>query len=295
MTEVALGVPVFKRTERLESLLESVPEYINTVYIADDGNISDRRHVYNKNFDFYLKVLELEYDSGLGKKRAEIVNALEEPYLLVVDSDHIIPQNASILRDQLESNQDLGGISGVLNEYGSLRAGAHNLYEESGYLKRDIRGTPDQIDTSIYPLYKFDFIPNVAVFRSECLQDYYWDPEYVIGKDHVDFYVGHLRNSGWKFAVNPCVVFDHYPGGSENYLQNRQQTEKHHKSEQYFLDKWGYNGIIRIQHRWIDSYSAEQEFAGLLHSGLRMTLRQLPNSMSMRLINIINRFSKYDL
>lgn len=109
---IALGVPVFQRTEKLRQLLNSVdPEFVDTVYVADNGKTETRQELYGESFGFELNALDVEYDSGLGNCRRSIVEALTEDYLFVVDSDHVMPANADTLVRQLESRRDLGGIS----------------------------------------------------------------------------------------------------------------------------------------------------------------------------------------
>lgn len=295
MPEIALGTAVFKRTEKLEKLLESLPSFIDTVYVADDGHTEERQHLYDREYEFSLELLDLNYDAGLGTKRRRITEASDEPFLFIVDSDHQVPANADILVEQLREMPSLGGICGVFGEYGAIRAGSHNLYEEGNYLVRDIRESATPITAAGQTLYTFDSIPNAAVFRTECLEDYTWDSEYVIGGEHVDFYVGHLRQTEWKFAINPRVIFEHEPGGSDDYILHRSSDTRLAASEEYFLEKWGYDGIVNIQNRWLNSYDPSRETTQVIRPILGFALRRLPPSTGSRIVNGINRFTRYNL
>lgn len=247
----ALGVTVFKRTEKLRELLDSVPPVVDTVYVADDGETSDRSHLYTRSYDFDLELIDLDYDAGLGRGREAITDALEEEYLLVVDSDQLVPNNVEVLVDQLEVDQNLGGVGGLFLEHGTLTGMCHDIYEDDGLLVRDTERGKDVRTVAGAPLLDFDFIPNAAVFRRDCLEDYTWDPAYRIGKEHLDFYVGHHLKTDWTFGVNPRVLFPHDPGGSTDFVQTRHDPSRLLESKRYFLDKWEYRQILR-QRYWLD-------------------------------------------
>lgn len=246
MDDVALGVKVFSRVNKLENLLDSVEESdINTVYVADDGEMTDeKRKLYSRSFDFDLNLIDLEYDAGLGYGRAEIVKQLDAEYLLIVDSDHTVPENVNVLRTILENNSQIGGVSGLIFERGHLRGACNDLFEHDDVLVRDVNEEKRTYYQDGVPFLYFDFIPNAALFRRDCLEDYCWDREYVIGSEHIDFYVGHMKTTDWRFATCPAVVFDHYPGGSSGYLLARQNAAKLRRSREYFIRKWGYKATV---------------------------------------------------
>lgn len=248
---LALGVTVFKRTEKLRALLDSVPSIVDRVYVADDGKTDDRHDIYDGEYEFDLDVIDLEYDAGLGRGREAITDALSEEYLLVVDSDQKVPDNVSILLEQLETDSDLGAVGGLFLEHGTLTGMCHDIFEEDGLLIRDApRGKPVR-NVAGAPLVEFDFIPNAAVFRKECLDEYTWDPAYRIGKEHLDFYVGHRKQTDWRFGVCPRVLFPHDPGGSADFVATRHDPSRLLKSKAHFLEKWGYRQVLRRRY-WLD-------------------------------------------
>lgn len=264
MVDVALGTKVFTRTEKLRSLLQTVEQTdIGRVYVADDGEQTpEKTALYECDYDFELRIIDLEYDAGLGKGRKEIVDHLEdETYLLIVDTDHEIPPNVSVLVDQLEAQPSVGGIAGniVEPERGRMFQSAKDLAEEGNVLVRSADLEPKAIeDVAGYPFVPFQFIPNAAMFRTACLEDYCWDPNYVIGKEHIDFYVGHWKQTDWQFGVSPAVTFNHYPGGEVSYEQNRYSSEKNDRSDQYFLEKWGYEAVRTDRSYWFDTESVQR-------------------------------------
>lgn len=250
-SEVSLGVTVFKRTEKLRRLLNSVPEWIETVYVADDGKSSDREHIYQQDHPFDLTIIDLEYDAGLGYGRRAITERMDEEFLLVVDSDHQVPDNAKLLVDQLSADDTLGGVGGLFLEEGTLTGMCHDISEDGQLLVRDTKRGKQTRTLAGAPLIEFDFIPNAAVFRRACLNDYTWDDAYRIGKEHLDFYVGHYHETDWSFAVSPRVLFPHDPGGDADFVSTRHDPSRLLESKRYFLDKWGYRQILRRRY-WLD-------------------------------------------
>ena len=252
--DIAVGTKVFKRSEKLEQLLSSIPNYVKTVYVADDGSTNERSDIYTKEYQFDLKVLDLEYDKGLGAGRRAIVDEFTEEYLTIVDADHKIPENLDLLRGLLDENDQLGGVSGAIlepNEQTYYITGQF-LKEEGKDLHRGPRVEKDIVIDEINgnSVLYFDFIANAAMFRRECLESYSWDPEYVIGYEHIDFYVGHWKTTKWKFGVCPSVIFKHYPGGSSEYNENRESANKLNNSKDYFLEKWEFEKDVRRGFRW---------------------------------------------
>lgn len=290
MDDVALGVKIFKRAGQLEKLLESVKDTeISKVYIADDGEQTDRKErIYGTEYPFEMTIFDLEYDAGLGYGRHKIVNHLQEDYLLIADTDHRIPRNVKSLRLQLEQLPEIGGISGLLFENGTITAACHDLYENDRIIIRDIQEPKEVEMIAGAPLVNYDFLPNVAMFRKECLRDYCWDPEYVIGKEHLDFYIGHMKQTDWSFGVNPNVLFEHYPNsGGDDYKKNRQNLNKLKHSKHYFLNKWGYRQIILGQTSWIGPSSTHpRSKTQISHNILKTALLNLPPSVQETLMNL---------
>ena len=261
MADIAVGTKVFTRTDKLRDLLVSVERTdIDKVYLADDGEMTvEKERLYDREFAFDLVLIDLEYDAGLGKGRKEIVDQLgDEEYLLIVDTDHEIPRNVDVLAEQLEADRSIGGIAGTIVEPERSRVfqSAKNFREEGDVLVRSADINQKTIEKIAgYPFVEFQFIPNAALFRTDCLDDYCWDPNYVIGKEHVDFYVGHWKQTDWRFGVCPTVTFSHYPGGDQSYKSNRHSENKKDQSRRYFREKWGYEAVRTEQSYWFDTES----------------------------------------
>lgn len=258
MPNVALGVVVLNRVDKLTRLLKSTEDTaVDTVYVADNGkDTAKKASLYAQNFDFKLEVLDLEYDIGLGTSRDAIVKALDEEYLLIADSDHEIVDDINRLVSILESHEDVGGVAGSVMEpeRGRIWQSAKDFYESGSNLFRSADYNEkelEQINGSIFV--QFDFIPYPALYRVECLEDYSWDPEYPLGRAHVDFYVGHWKRTEWIFGICPQVHFGHYPGGDRIYKSHRRDSEKYRRAKSHFREKWGYDSIQPGRGYWYDT------------------------------------------
>lgn len=260
MADFALCIPVFSRVDKVDRLLRSADgkEKIETVHIADDGYIDERKEsIYSRDYSFSLDMIDLEYDAGVGYKHRELVSQTSEQYLMFLDSDMEVPPNYSVLLNQLIELPNVGGVSGMYLEDGRISTVAGDLFVENDTLVKDIR-TSKQIEMVCeYPFARFDYTPQVGVFQRECVEEYCWDPEYTIQREHVDFFYGHFKYTDWEFGVCPAVHIPHYPGGNASYISQRHSEAKKSDSFNYFRNKWKIDELVVSTDRWIDTYDAE--------------------------------------
>jgi glycosyltransferase involved in cell wall biosynthesis len=238
MSQIAIGVPMFSREQALQELLESVPEYVSTVYIADNGE-KDHRELYDQEYPFDIDVEHLPYDCGIGPCRHNIAERVTEPYLWVGDSDMEFssPDNLLRLQEILEANPDLGGVSGWLNEHNRIRSGARNLVELNNTIIKTVPDEPD-VTPDPYPHARFDFIPQAGLFRTTVFRDYTYDPE-IYNSEHLDFFYGHHKTTHWEFASTPSVVIKHKRNIDPEYRES--QRGKNHVDFDVMEEKWGFN------------------------------------------------------
>lgn len=289
--DIALGTKIFTRTNKLAGLLDSVPDWISTVYIADDGEQTSKRTLYTQQYPFELKLLDLEYDSGVGIGRNAIVSAVEEEYVIIVDPDHRIPPSMRILYDQLRKRPELGGISGLIiepdnNRLYSQAADFREIMTDDGVkLLRETCATDNQKIFEIkdnIPVVKFDFIPQATIFRASCLNEESWDPEFTTEFEHTDFYLSHWKNTDWVFGICPSVQIPHYPGGNTEYMMNRKDPQKRSSGREYLLEKWNYNDMETTDGKWVEAGSIgsfSENLSGAVdimkHEGIVSLLRQV--------------------
>ncbi|QLD87076.1 hypothetical protein HWV23_15540 [Natronomonas halophila] len=255
MAEVALGTTVFTRTQKLSKLFESIDgDIVDSVYIADQGEIdAQKKELYSSEHPFELTVLDLEFNIGVGQCRRAVIEESDEPYLMIVDSDVELPPNVGTLLDILQNDSSIGGVSGLLFERGDIKGGGHDLADHDDILLRTLKDDKKIENVSVHPFIQLDLVPNVTLFRRECLNEYAWDPD-LVSHAHLDFYVGHFRRTGWRFGTCPSVIFAHNPGGDEYYQSFRQSQERLLKGKKQFLDKWKYNYVMYDRsNNWIQT------------------------------------------
>lgn len=237
---IAVGVPIYQRTEALEIFLESVPEHVETVYVADNGPDQDR-DIYEQEWPFALEVLHLEHDAGIGACRAAIVEESEEPFVWVGDCDMEFTDRNDLrrLRTILRSNPSIGGVSGWLIEGDIVRSGARDLVDAGQYLIKDA-AEPD-IEGRALPFARFDFIPQCGLFRREALETYSWD-EQVRSSEHIDFFIGHQEAAEWEFASTPTVMIRHNKDIDRDYRESKRGHN--HVDVEILSEKWGYEDTV---------------------------------------------------
>jgi hypothetical protein len=234
MTDLAIGVPMFTREQALHQLLASVPGYVSTVYIADNGEDTDR-DCYAESYPFDVHVLRLPYDCGIAQCRRAITDVCSETYLWVGDNDMAFTadQDLQILKAILDEHPDLGGVSGWLLEGNTVRAGARNLQRYGETVIKEAVDAP-AIEHSPYPFARFDFIPQAGLFRTACFDDYNYDPA-LHNTEHLDFFVGH-QQTDWEFASTPAVLIRHNRAIDQAYRDARGTD---HADFARTAEKWG--------------------------------------------------------
>lgn len=247
---LTLCVPTLNRTNRLRRLLESADGRVDEVIVADNGRLTDDKScLYGADFDFKLNILSLDFDVGVGTCRAEAFEKSDgADYVIAADDDHALTRDLMPLVEQLEADPTIGGIAGniVEPEEGRVWQSAKDFREvkRGDYLLRTAAFGKDMEMVAGHPLVKFDFIPYPTIYRRACLEDYSWDRAYPLARTHADFYVGHWKQTDWRFGINPEVAFRHYPGGDDEYTDHRRDEDKIDRAKEYFREKWGYEGLL---------------------------------------------------
>lgn len=169
-----------------------------------------------------------------------------------------LPSNVGVLLDVLDRDPSLGGVGGILDEYGTLRSGCCDFHEAEWWgdgqaLVQSVPpGKTGAVDWSTgHPVARFDKLANAMVVRREALEDYSWD-DALVDKEHLDFFVEHWRKTDWEFAVCPEVVVRHHTNGSTSYWnQFRHGNDDRQRSAlDQFCEKWGYDRVVLGDTRW---------------------------------------------
>ena len=243
-----VGIKTFLRTSKLRMCLESLTNHAwHSVIVADDGPIDAKRErMYAELAErLPLQLLRLEFDTGLGAGRNEIVRQCQTDHLLMLDDDQTVPGNIGDLSEVLDEASEIGGVSCIWIERDGLKCTACDISIDGSRLIKECRADHEIRRTTAGQRYVvFDFIPNSTMFRTACLRDQAWDPIYKIGKEHLDFYLSHKKLGKWRFAVSMDVRIGHHPEGSSKKYARFRGGKRVKVSEKYFLDKFGVTEVI---------------------------------------------------
>ena len=226
LSEIAVGVPVYTRSEALAQFIESVPAGVSRVVVADNGLPGEHTHVYTRDWHVDIDVLDLESDIGIGACRAALVEAVDEPFLWMGDCDMQFVdgrRDLARLREILDSDPGLGGVSGWLVEGGTLRSAARDIRRPT----EDVM-LYDATDATVrhepHPHAYFDFVPQAGLFDTAVYDTYTYDPAVACGGEHGDFFIGQLNAGEWRFASTPSVVVRHHKQIDQQYRRQQERT-----------------------------------------------------------------------
>ena len=240
----------FLRPEKLDKCLQSISKLTikpEKVVIGDDGRpTAEKTKIYEKYKKIMnLEVVELEFDAGISRARNEGFIRTDTDYILLIDDDHYLPSNIYEIKEILDENPEIGGVSPFWEENGEVYCEAGDLKLGKWVIKGIFEKKEPRRTSSGMGFFIYDFIPNSALFRRECLTDYSWDDFFIIGGEHADFYLTHKKMGKWKFAVTPDYIAIHDPKTSNiEYEQNRHSRNKINRSMKYLAKKHNIKGFI---------------------------------------------------
>lgn len=254
VNNVTAIIKAFMRPYKLERCLRAVIDAgVCKVIIGYDGpdNLwAEHKEVCNYYTDVVddIQLKRFSFNYGLSNVRNKMIDMTNTEYILMLDDDQYVPSNTLEAVPFLGNHVDIGIVGMGYIEYGNygrIRIEAMDFEIINGYLNQMVK-QPKKMEQSgsLAFLYPFEYAPNCALFKREVFDDVRWDNNYVIGGEHMDFYI-HLKSmTNWKVAL--CLslfAFHDMTKDNKDFLKYRAGIEKT-KSEAYFLKKWGLEGVI---------------------------------------------------
>lgn len=249
LSDVTVGIKAFIRIDCLERTFEAlIDKGFHEVIVADDAPEDTSKELIYEKYKKHLplRILKLPYDTGLAEGRNEIVRECSTELLLMLDDDQGIRQDIWKLKQIIELEDKIGGVSCIWDEYGAVRCTATNLRKSNRVMIKELIEEPEHLGPVDNQYQFFDFIPNSTLFRTKCLEEFPWDKFYKIGGEHVDFYWNHKLNSDWKFAVARNVTIDHFPEIKNTSYRKFRHGDRIKKSMDYFHSKHDLRGSMYI-------------------------------------------------
>ncbi|MHA1395608.1 MAG: glycosyltransferase family 2 protein [Promethearchaeota archaeon] len=260
--DITVGVKTFFREEKLEKCLKSLENMNFAKIIAlDNGIISKKKQkIYNRAREkLPLEVIDFEFDSGIGFIQKELLSHINTPYVLIIDDDMEL-MNIAPLKEILEENRLIGGVTGILIEEGKLKINATNIYLKNKNII--MKNRKNLIENVFYtkkgiPFFIFDYIRFPILFKRKCLEDYNFDKNFKVSHEHLDFMWSHKCLGKWKFALTPACLIIHSRGGTAQYLKYRYgyKNKRMANDINYFLHKYGLTSIIMENTSLTENYN----------------------------------------
>jgi len=247
---VAIGIKTFYREDSLFRALDSIEKhfpYPYTLYIADDGPISDKKEYRYQCLerDGHV-VIRLPFNSGISVGRNEIIKRSDEDYILIMDDDILFkdPKSAINMMTVLESSGDIGVCSGMLfSESGDHLVNENyqkglRLEVDRGMLKRHPSSRKLHLEGDAMYVYA-DQVVNFFLAKRAVFNDVTWDNRIKVEWEHLDFFLG-LKKTAWKVAACVNASGTHISSAhDQNYNYYRRSS-----SYNYFYNKHGLHNVL---------------------------------------------------
>ena len=221
--DVTIGASAFRRPGCVERMVKSIRQFYpkTQIIIGDNGdqpaNVSDD----------HLTYLRLPFNIGLSATRNRIVDALQTPYLWLLDDDYEFTAETDCNRflDVLDADAHIGVVGGALVEDGKpASTWAQGLVLENGVLN----GKPVRRDIQLSghtQYYLSDTANNFALFRREMLADHRWTEPLKL-REHADYYWRVKQAGQWQVAVCEQVRCKHLRVQSPEYEEHRHRNHE---------------------------------------------------------------------
>lgn len=155
MVKYSIVIPVYNRPDEVDELLQSLTEQTFTgfeVIVVEDGSTIPCEEVVRK----YTDRLDLKYfvkpNSGPGQSRNYGVERSEGEFVIVLDSDVVLPPGyLQAVEDELSTHTDAFGGPDRAHESFSDVQKAINYSMTSFFTTGGIRGGKKQMDKKFYP------------------------------------------------------------------------------------------------------------------------------------------------
>ncbi|WP_292663811.1 glycosyltransferase [Nitratifractor sp.] len=172
-------VKTFERPKTLRRLIDSIRRcYPNLrVIVADDSK--------TPSFFEGMQTIALPYDSGVSLGRQRALEAVETPYVLLLDDDFIFYRETKLEEalQRMEKNRQIDIMGGEVVNLPSFKA---LEYKNAGLHPTESRSLIAP-GTLIDGMPVYDKVPNFYIARTERLRLVGWDPR-IKRLDHADFF-----------------------------------------------------------------------------------------------------------
>jgi len=261
LEKITAIVKTFMRPEKFKVTLQYLQKAgIKQVVVAYDGPdhllFAHKATIeeFSDEFD-RLEFLRYPFNIGLSYCRNRMIERVDTEFILQLDDDQYIPKGVEQALNIFRKPK-IGGVGFGWIMPDKFNIDAHDIEIINGYYVRSMR-MPKKIEfidghAFVYP---FDFIPNSAIFRKAVFDDVKWDENYIINREHEDYFLEHKKLGKWQWAIDLSYWIYHDLGGGKEFTDWRKGREAR-RAMRYFRKKWqlkGIAGMPRALTKLIDS------------------------------------------
>lgn len=240
MAEIAIFIKTFFREKALANCINSIKKNIGEIsyslYIADDGFVSNRKmELYKELKEEGHIIIILPYDTGASKSRNVLLeNLKDEKYILRMDDDFEFYEKTNIvaMKKILDSKREIGAVADLERQVGKgKKVGLDNISRLQGFLEK--KG--DILIKRIIPLKEFKYLDcngikyakcdltrNMILLKREVFKNIKWEEKLKFDGEHIDFLM-QLKNSRWDLVFTPNSIHIHrgdFKESDSNYLKH---------------------------------------------------------------------------
>jgi len=248
---VAIGIKTFMREGNFFKVIDSIERhfpYPYTLYIADDGDVSEEKEYRYQQLESQGHVIiRLPFNCGISVGRNEITRRAIEDYVLIMDDDIMLEDSESIERMKmiLDSKDDIGLCAGMIYQEGGEPFGGKDYsrglrleIDKNVLFRHKSIGNLSKLDGTLFNY--ADQVVNFFLAKREVFNDIRWDDRIKIEYEHMDFFLS-LKKTRWKATVCLNTNLTHCRSMRVDpfYVRHRRSAPM-----QYFYAKHGIGNII---------------------------------------------------
>jgi hypothetical protein len=222
--EVTIGFTAFRRPYLVRRLYDSIRARYPRVriVIAENGDRPAQLPA-----DENLRMLNLPFDCGISASRNALIDALDTPYLWLLDDDEVLTDESDVgrLLDVLDARPEIGVAGGAIYDFRPGRPmrllnWALDARERGGKLETTLAKNPEELTAAGTRFVVCDTVQNFALFRREMLADHRWRDALKV-QEHFAYYVDVKRLGRWQVAAVDGVRCEHRRGITPEYQEFR--------------------------------------------------------------------------
>lgn len=230
MNNTTVAIKAFMRPEKCKNCITYLHDAgFNNILVGIDGN-SKQVKLHESmidNLPFKVKLYRYKFNAGISYVRNRLLKKTKTKYFFLTDDDYYIPKESIECVNYLESKKDYFAIG--LSVIEMARNQLNKSWTFDPYITKERELVSKVSDVKVEKFKeKYYFgtnvgcIENCAVFNTKKLKKIKWDERFIIGGEHIDFYLTRkYKFPDFKLAFAINIMAKHFSGGSKEFMEAR--------------------------------------------------------------------------